>query len=65
MSRIRERQRDTIAPPEEGDLDGVLLLAQAGILAKIGTALDLQAGLAAITGPNGPGGERTRSDDTG
>jgi hypothetical protein len=53
MSRIRELQRGTITPPQEGDLDGVLLLAQAGILAKIGKALDLQAGLAAITGPGG------------
>jgi hypothetical protein len=49
MSRIRERHWDAIAPSEEGELDGFLLLAQAGILAKLGKAIDLQAGLAAIT----------------
>lgn len=50
MSRIRERRRDTIAPPDEGEVDGLLLLAQVGILRKIRKALDLQSGLAAITG---------------
>jgi hypothetical protein len=53
MSRIRERRWDTIAPPDEGDLDGFLLLAQAGILAKVSRALDLHSGLAAITRATG------------
>jgi hypothetical protein len=78
MSRIRERRWGTIAPPEEGDLDGFLLLAQAGILVRIGKAIDLQGGLAAITGASlgaaGPrahqrrrvrGGEAVTSDDVG
>ena len=54
MSRIRELRRDAIAPPEEGELDGLLLLAQARILAKVGKAVDLQAGLAAIKGAVAP-----------
>ena len=54
MSRIRELRWNTIAPPEEGDLDGFLLLAQAGILAKIGKALDLRAAVAAIAAAERP-----------
>ncbi len=54
MSRVRERRSDTIAPPQESKLDGFLLLAQAGILSKISKAIDLQAGLAAITGEGDP-----------
>jgi len=59
MSQVRQRRWDTIAPPEEGELDGFLLLAQAGILSKIGKAIDLRAGLAAITG------EGVTPDDVG
>jgi len=73
MSRIRERRWDAIAPPEEGELDGFLLLAQAGILAKLSNAVDLQAGLAAITGTTRPRARQRRqvlaeevtSDDVG
>ena len=54
MSRIRERSLDAIAPPEEGELDGFLLLAQAGILAKLGKAVDLRAGLDAVKGAVSP-----------
>jgi hypothetical protein len=50
MNGTRERRREgTIARANSGELDGLLYRAQAGILAKITSALDLRAGLAAIT----------------
>ena len=52
MNGVRERRRDrTIGRAGARKLDELLRGAQAGILAKITGALDLQAGLGAITGP--------------
>jgi transcription antitermination factor NusG len=49
MNGTRERRREgTITPAGARKLDDFLRRAQAGILTKISTALDLQAGLDAI-----------------
>ena len=51
MNGVRERRRKrTIGRADARKLDELLRGAQAGILAKITGALDLQAGLGAITG---------------
>ncbi len=50
MNGTRERGREgTVARASAAELDGLLYRAQAGILAKITSAVDLRAGLAAIT----------------